>query len=175
MEVIRDGMTRALDIIRSCKPGEHVSVRGHREEIEEIVDDYIDFREMAMRTLGRHWKKQPQRKQEEFVKLFEELLFNAYVDRVDTYTCDGNEQVAYDSERIEGKYALVKTRVVGYKDTDVTVDYRLKLKSNGWRVYDVVVEGISLVNNYRSQFSSILSRESFDGLLNQMRQKIASR
>ena len=112
-------------------------------------------------------------KQQEFVKIFEQLLFNTYLDRVETYTCS-NEQVLYDNEMIEGSSAVVKTRVSGYKEKDVAIDYRLRLKDGQWKVYDVVVEGISLVNNYRQQFNAILAKESFDGLLKRMQEKLAA-
>ena len=128
---------------------------------------------MSKSSLGPHWKNQTPVKQQEFVKIFEELLFNTYLDRVDIYTCS-NEKVLYDNEMIEGSSAVVKTRVNGYKEKDVAIDYRLRLKDGEWKVYDVVVEGISLVNNYRQQFNAILAKESFDGLLKRMQEKLAA-
>jgi len=174
MQVIRAGTQRALEIIGPCTAGQTFSVRRNRDKILEIVYDYVDFREMGMRCLGLHWKRQPPAKREEFLNLFEDLLFNTYIDRVDTYTC-GNEKIAYDEEEVRArKYALVKTRVVGYQNTDIPVNYRMKLKNGEWKVYDVVVEGVSLVENYRGQFNSILSRNSFDELLERMRGKALS-
>lgn len=174
LQVIRAGTNRVLEMIRPCQPGESISVHKYKNQILDIVNDYFDFKEMAMRTLGPEWRKISPQQQNEFATLFEKLLFKTYMDRVDTYTCS-NEEVIYGTERIEGKYALVKTQITGYKDSNVSVDYRMKLTGGEWKVYDVVVEGISLVNNYRSQFRSILNRQSFDSLLEQMREKAASR
>jgi phospholipid transport system substrate-binding protein len=125
---------------------------------------------MAKRALGKPWKDQSVNKQKEFVGLFKELLFNNYVDRVEQYTGSG-ESFAYDKEVVEGEYSYVKTRILNYKNAQVSVDYRLRVGPDGWKAYDVVIEGISLINNYRSQFNSILARSSFDELLLKMQEK----
>lgn len=172
LSLIQSGSERALQILRSSHAGEAPALRQRRGEILQIVDEYFNFQEMAKRALGRSWKDQSPDKQQEFVKLFKQLLFNTYVDRVETYT-SANEKLAYDQEKIEGEYALVKTRIVGYKNADVQVDYRLRReKGDQWKAYDVVVEGISLVNNYRQQFDSLLTNGSFEALLNRMREKV---
>lgn len=172
VDVVKSGTDRALEILRrSCKPGERLVVREHRADILEIVYEYFDFREMAMRSLGPAWKNQTPAKQQEFVDVFEQLLFNTYIDRVDVYTCS-EEQVLFDNETIEGNLAIVQSRVTGYKGKDIAIDYRLKLKDGQWKAYDVIVEGVSLVNNYRQQFSAILAKESFDQLLTRIREKI---
>ncbi|MGD9506059.1 MAG: phospholipid-binding protein MlaC [Syntrophobacteraceae bacterium] len=177
MDVIRSGSEEGLTLLKkNCKPGEPLPVQAHRQEILNIVYTYFDFEEMAKRALGRYWKDQTPDKQQAFVKLFEQLIFNTYLDRVSVYTCS-NENVLYDDEKIEGNYALVKTRVTGvanYEKAAVSVDYRLFSKNGNWRVYDVVLEGVSLVNNYRSQFDSMLTRGSFDDMMAQLRQKLDS-
>lgn len=173
MTLVQSGTDRALEIIRSAQTGNAPSLRERRSEILKIVDEYFDFQEMAKRALGRPWKEQSSQKQQEFVDLFKQLLFNNYVGKVETYT-GTNERLAYDTEKIEGEYALVKTRVLDYKNTNVQLDYRLKLISGHWKVYDVVVEGVSLVDNYRGQFNSILASKSFDTLLSQLREKVAA-
>jgi phospholipid transport system substrate-binding protein len=172
MTVVQSGTDRALELLRrNCGTGQSLVLKHHRAEIEQIVKDYCDFGEMAMRSLGPSWKLQPPSKQQEFSKLFEELIFNTYMDRVDTYTC-ADEKIVYDEESVDGNVAVVKTRVTGYKGKDVAIEYRMRFKNDEWRAYDVVVEGVSLVNNYRQQFSSILNRESFDALLQRMRSKV---
>lgn len=171
--VVQSGTDRALAMLRgNCGVGQTMVLKHHRAEIEQIVRDYCDFGEMAMRSLGPTWKQQPPHKQQEFSKLFEQLIFNTYMDRVDTYTC-ADEKILYDEETVDGNVAVVKTRVTGYKGKDVAIEYRLRFKNDEWKAYDVVVEGVSLVNNYRQQFSSILNRESFDALLHRMRTKVA--
>jgi phospholipid transport system substrate-binding protein len=170
--VIETGMERVLGLLQSkCSNGQSVAVRHHRFEIEKIVREYFDFREMAMRSLGPNWRQQAPDKQQEFAQLFEGLIFNTYIDRVDTYTCS-NEKVLYDNESLDGDNAVVRTRITGYKgNKEIPIEYRLRLKDNDWKVYDVVIEGVSLVNNYRQQFASILNREPFEGLLKRMRDK----
>lgn len=174
LAVIRSGTDRALDILRSAHSGTGPKISERRGEILIIVDEYFNFREMAKRALGAPWKDQPQEKQREFVVLFKELLFNTYVDRVEKYT-GANEKVIYDQEIIEGDFAVVKTRVLNYKDADVQLDYRLRLEEGQWKVYDVIIEGISLVNNYRSQFNSLMASGSFDNLLKVLRDKTSQR
>jgi len=172
LELIQSGTDRALQIIRSAHSGKAPSLRERRAEILQIVDEYFDFAEMAKRALGRPWKEQQPQNQQEFLDLFKQLLFNNYVGRVETYT-DTNEQLVYDSQKIEGEYALVKTRVLNYRSTNIQLDYRLKNANGQWKVYDVVVEGVSLVDNYRGQFNSILASKPFDTLLSQLREKVA--
>jgi len=173
LNLIQSGSDRALEMLRSAQSGQAPSLRQRKAEILQIVDEYFNFHEMAKRALGRSWKNQSPEKQQEFVKLFKQLLFNTYINRVETYT-GSNEKFSYDEERIEGDYALVKTRIMGYKNTDVQIDYRLRFQNGEWKAYDVVVEGISLVNNYRQQFDSILASGSFDALLDRMREKISA-
>lgn len=174
MGVIQSGTDRALQILRSSQASDGQKIRQRRGEILQIVDEYFNFQEMARRALGRPWKEQSPEKQQEFVKLFKDLLFNTYVDRVESYS-GSNERISYDEERIEGEYALVRTRVSDRKNPEVRVEYRLRQAKGEWKVYDVVVEGISFIDNYRSQFNSILAGESFDALLNRLRQKVRER
>ena len=173
IDVIKSGTEKALKIIQNHQPGNTPNLRNRRGEILDIVDKYFDFNEMAKRALGRPWKDQSPAKQQEFVKLFQNLLFNTYVDRVENYT-SSNEKVVYQGQQIQGRYAIVRTTVMNYKNSNISVDYRLNLENGQWKVYDVVIEGISLINNYRSQFSSILSRNSFDQLLQLLRKKVQS-
>jgi len=131
----------------------------------------VNFQEMSQRALGRHWAAQPEDKRKAFVPLFEKLLYNTYIDKVDNYST-GTERAVFDNQVLQGDYALVRGRIVGYQNKDVAVDYRLKLQNGRWMAYDVVIEGVSFISNYRSQFNSILANNNFDALLDQMRQKI---
>jgi len=173
IDVIRNGTEQVLAILGQCEPGKHLKISAHREELRKIVSQYFDFDEMAVRVLGIYWKRQKPEDREEFKRLFKELLFRAYVDKYDDYEC-GSEEVLYEGQIIRGPYALVKTKIHGLRDrdTDVVVEYRLKKKKDGWKVYDVIVEGISLIQNYRSQFKSLLVKESFQSLLERMRKKL---
>ncbi len=171
LNVIQSGTERALKILHTSQKGEAPSLRQRKGEILTIVDEYFNFEEMGKRALGRPWKDQSQEKRQQFVALFKQLLFNTYISRVESYT-GSNEKVMYDSEKIDGDYALVKTHVTLQNGQAAQIDYRLHVESGQWKVYDVVVEGISFVENYRSQFASILANGSFDTLLKKLQEKV---
>jgi phospholipid transport system substrate-binding protein len=172
LTVIRSGTERALHILQEAHKGDGKTLRARKSEILTIVDEYFNFEEMGKRALGRSWKEQSPENRLEFIKLFKLLLFNTYISRVERYTGE-NEKAVYDSEKLEGEYALVKTHVTLQGNQNVALDYRLHQENGQWKVYDVVVEGISLVENYRSQFASILSNGTFDVLLKKLREKVA--
>ncbi len=169
--VIQSGTERALKILRSTQSGQAPTLRQRKGEILSIVDEYFNFEEMARRALGRPWKEQTPEKRQQFVSLFKQLLFNTYISRVEKYT-GSNEQIVYDAEKIDGDYAVVKTRVATNDNQVYQIEYRLHQDGAQWKAYDVIVEGISFVDNYRSQFASILANESFDSLLKRMREKV---
>jgi phospholipid transport system substrate-binding protein len=121
MAVVKSGTDQTLELLKARHATGNTSLRYRKDEIAVIVDTYFNFGEMAKRALGRPWKDISPEKQREFMQLFKELLFSTYVDRVDNYVGSVNERVEYDGERIEGLYALVKTRLVGYRQTDVVV------------------------------------------------------
>ena len=137
--------------------------------IRKAVDERFDWKEMSKRTLARHWKKRTQREKEEFVDLFGKLLERTYLDKVEGYS---GEKVLYVGERVDGNYGIVKVKIVTRKDTEILVKYKLKKKGGEWLVYDISIEGVSLVNNYRKQFNSIMTRSSYEDLINKLRRKV---
>lgn len=173
LQVIQSGSERGMRIIKSSLFEGGPSLQQRRDEILRIVEEYFDFNEMAKRALGRPWKAVDREKQQEFVALFKELLFNTYIDRIKA-TATPTTSTRYEGETVEGRYALVKTWVTGANQPDFEIDYKLLLNGGGWKVYDVVIEGISLVGNYRQQFGSILNNETFESLLQRLREKATS-
>ena len=169
--VVQSGTERALEILKASQKGDAPSLRQRKGEVLTVVDEYFNFEEMGKRALGRPWKEQSPEKRQEFIKLFKQLLFNTYISRVESYT-GANEKAYYDSEKLEGDYALVKTHIELQGNRKVSLDYRLHLENGQWKAYDVVIEGISLVENYRSQFASILTNGTFDALLQKLRDKV---
>ena len=133
----------------------------------EVIGQRFDYEEMGKRTLAKHWKQLNEAQRKEFVRLFRQFLTNSYAGNVDGYA---GEKIEYLKERRKGDFAEVKTRVVSPK-LEVPLDYRLLKKNNDWRVYDVVVDGISLMKNYRGQFSRIIKSSSYEGLLEKLRSK----
>ncbi|SLM48013.1 putative ABC transporter, auxiliary component, ATP-dependent toluene efflux transporter [Nitrospira japonica] len=138
-----------------------------RKMLEKVVGDRFDYAEMSRRSLGSTWTGLSAPEREEFVGLFQTLLVSTYAEKVETYSGEG---VHYLSERTEKDYAEVRTKVLTGK-TEIPLDYRLLNRDSVWRVYDVVVDGVSLVNNYRGQFSKILKNGSFAELVDQLRKK----
>ncbi len=138
-----------------------------RALLEEVIGRRFDYTEMGKRTLGRHWKKLTEEQQVEFVALFQRFLSNSYTKNVDGYS---GEQVKYLKERRKGDFAEVQTKVISNK-LQIPLDYRLLKKSNEWRVYDVVIDGVSLVKNFRGQFSRIIKSSSYQGLIQKLRAK----
>jgi phospholipid transport system substrate-binding protein len=172
LQLVQSGSDRGLQIIKSSLFEGGPRLQQRRDEILRIVEEYFDFEEMGKRALGRPWKDITPDKQQEFIRLFKQLLFNVYVSRIEAGATP-KTVTRYGGEELDGRYAIVKTRVAGDSRPDVQIDYRLLQEGEEWKVYDVVIEGISLVDNYRQQFASILTNESFEGLLKQLREKTA--
>ena len=171
IEVIQDGTDKVLTILNESRTGPAHPLRQREGEILDIVSNYFNFDEMSKRSLGVAWKEQSPEKRQEFAELFKKLLFNTYVDRIENYH---GEKIFYDSQKVEDGYAVVKTHFL-HQDENITLDYRLHKEGEQWKVYDVVVEGISYVGNYRNQIASILSNQSFDSLLSLLRRKVERR
>jgi phospholipid transport system substrate-binding protein len=141
------------------------------DKIMAIADRHFDWEEMAKRTLARFWKKRTPEEKKEFVQLFRDLLKNAYIGKIESYS---GENVIFEGERTENNYAIVKTKVISpTKSVEVPVNYRLRKKGNDWLVYDIVIEGVSLVNNYRVQFNHIIQSSSYEALVKKIKDKLA--
>lgn len=139
------------------------------EKLVQMFKQHFDLTYTSKMCLGRHWRKISAAEKDEFVSLFSDLLKSTYVGRVDEYS---GETVRYKKQLLKGKKSLVKTVVIS-KGKEIPVDYKMINRDGSWRVYDVIIEGVSMVRNYRSQFSSILQKKKFTDLLQQIRNKIA--
>lgn len=168
LQVVQSGSDRGLRIIKSSLFEGGPSLEQRKNEILGVLEEAFDFQEMSRRALGRHWREISPEKQQEFVRLFRQLLFNTYVSRAEAGATP-TMSIRYHGELLEDRFALVKTQVTGTDRPDVEIDYRLLHNGTEWKVYDVVIEGISLVGNCREQFASILSTESFESLLKRLR------
>ena len=139
-----------------------------REKMREIIQPRFDFDEMAKRSLGSNWQVATPDQQSEFVKVFSDLLASTYLNKIETVKKD---QVSIDSENVDFPKSVVKTTVKHKGDT-FPIDYKLLNTSGSWRVYDVVIENIGLVANYRNEFAGIIRKEKFAGLLERLREKV---
>jgi phospholipid transport system substrate-binding protein len=138
-----------------------------RQQIEHIVKDRVSYEEMAKRSLGQPWANLTNTQQKEFVSLFVQLLRDTFAGRIDDYT---GEQVVYLSEQQEGQFAEVKTQLTGDK-VDTFLDFRLANRQGNWLVYDVVIDGASIVGNYHAQFTSLIRDLTYQGLVTRMKEK----
>ena len=138
-----------------------------RNKLRSVFEQRFDFNEMAKRALSRAWHKRTSQEKKDFLYSFKYLLESTYISKIERYN---GQTVQYTKESIDGNYAKVKTLVIT-KEQSIRVYYKMHKKKESWLVYDVVIEGVSLIKTYRDQFKSILNRSSFSDLLDKMRAK----
>ncbi|MBI2121849.1 MAG: ABC transporter substrate-binding protein [Candidatus Sungbacteria bacterium] len=168
-ERIRETTDIIRDIVTDSKLKSGAKTTERRQKIRDALDKRFDFAEMAKRSLGHHWRRYPDR-QKEFTKLFVELLERTYIAEIESFE---DEIIDYKKEVVEQEFAEVATSVTLPKTgRDFSVVYKLHLKDGDWKVYDVVFEGISAVNNYRSQFNRVITQKGgFEELMKRLREK----
>lgn len=139
-----------------------------RNALKKAISVIFDYGEMTQRSMGKHWKERSPAEKKELVQLFETLLENSYSGKIESYN---QERIVYLKENVEGEYAEVKSKVITAKRDEFSLDYRLMNKGGRWMVYDVVIEGVSLVSNYRTQFNNIIQRQGYGELVKKLRVK----
>jgi phospholipid transport system substrate-binding protein len=165
LEKVRQTINSVLDVLAN----QDLPEPERKAKIREAILQRFNFEEMAKRSLGRHWQKRTPEEQQEFVQLFTDLLENSYIDKIER--SEGKENINYTEETIENSNASVRTAIVQKGDQNIDVEYRLLKRNGDWQVYDVVIERVSLVNNYRTQFNKILLQESYEALIKKMKLK----
>src|SRR4029434_7153358 len=143
-----------------------------RKRLREAIFVRFAFKQMPHRTLGAHWQRRTPEEQAEFIKVFSDLLEQTYVDKIESYN---NEKFIYTNERIDGRYAEVGSKMRNAKGEEFSINYKLHRVGEDWRVYDLVVENVSLVNNYRSQFNRILTSSTYDELISKIKAKLSGK
>ena len=138
------------------------------EKLRQVVYSRFDFGEMAKRSLGTEWQKRSSEERKEFVRLFSALVENAYLDKLDSYN---GENVDFVNERQDKNFSEVNTKLVDNRGEEFAIDYRLHNVNGDWQVFDVVIENISVVNNYRAQFKRVLAKSSYLELVQSMKEK----
>jgi phospholipid transport system substrate-binding protein len=167
LDLVKASVSRVLAAVQSpTAVGSDSTSR--RTEIRRVADALFDFNEMARLALSRHWSAQSPTDQEEFVRLFTALLERSYLSTIENYA---GERIAFLGESINGSYAQVRSRITTDRRVEISIDYRLIDRGDRWEVYDVVLDNVSLVSNYRSQFNSIIRTSSFGELLTRLRNK----
>ena len=167
-ETVKTRVEAALQNLSQTPVTTGASIEQRRAELRRAADSLFDFGDMGRRALGRHWADRTPAEREEFVKLFTDLIARSYIGKIDQYA---GETIAYIAERVDGDEASVQSRVVTAKGSQIPVEYRLHRVNDAWSAYDVLVENVSLVGTYRSQFDRIIRSESFATLLQRLRDK----
>jgi phospholipid transport system substrate-binding protein len=168
LEQLRSQIDRVLKIMDDPDLKRDSQAKERRAAVRKVADEIFDFQETAKRSLARHWQPRTSAEQAEFVRLFADLLERSYISKIELY---GGEKIQYVGESIEGEGAVVRTKLLTKQGTEIPIDYRMLHKADKWLVYDVVIEGVSLISNYRTQFNKIITTSSFQELMKKMKTK----
>ena len=167
-EAIRGAVNQGVEILKNAKLDNQKQRAQVIDQLRQVVYPLFDFNEMAMRSLGANWRPLNPQQRKEFVSTFTALLEKTYANQIDLYN---GQQVIYTGETVDGDYAQVNSRIIDKNGQTYSVVYKLHRVDGKWRIYDVVAENISLVNNYRAQFNRVIAKSSFEELLKMMKQQ----
>ena len=159
---------RVLKVLDDAELKKEARARDKRVAVRKIANEIFDFGETARRSLGRHWQSRTPAERDEFVNLFSDLLERSYISKVELY---GGEKISFVGDSIEGDQAKVNTKLTTKGGSDIPIEYRMHRKGDRWLVYDVIIEGVSLVANYRTQFNKIIQTSSYQELVRKMKTK----
>jgi phospholipid transport system substrate-binding protein len=163
---VKKTIDKVLEIVADEELKKNPSLR--REKLRETIALRFNYTQMVMRSLAKNYKSRSEKELEEFTTLFKRLLENSYASKIENYQ---DETINYVGEQVKGSYAMVKTQIVR-KDSSIDVDYKLINEEGEWTVYDFVIEEVSLIRNYRSQFTKIIKTESYGALVSKLSKKI---
>ena len=165
---IKATVDKALVVLKDPRLKPAAKTKERRDQLKQILFARFDFTEMAKRALGANWRRRTAKEQDEFVLLFTDLLERAYADTIESYT---DEKIVYVGERLDGSYADVSSKIFTSKGEEFSLNYKVHFVGGEWRVYDVIVENISMVNNYRSQFNRVIVNSSYEELLRRLKDR----
>jgi len=165
VQELRNRVDRAVQVLSDPAMKGPSKVAERRPRVRKIADEIFDYNEMSKRSLGVHWQQMAQGDRERFMRSFSDLLDRAYFEKIDSYN---GEKVRYLDPKMDGAQATVPTRVTTDKGSEIPVEYRMQRDNGRWVVYDVVIEGVSLVSNYRAQFDRIVRTGGVEELLKRL-------
>jgi phospholipid transport system substrate-binding protein len=165
-EQLRSSVEQIVKVLEDPALKTDARAKDRRAAIRKEAEVVFDFTETAKRALGRHWQGLSEKDRQEFTGLFTDLIERAYISKIERYS---GERIAYAGEAVDGGLATVRTRFVTKQGTEIPVDYRMQQRGDRWLVYDVSVEGVSLINNYRTQFDKIIQTSSYAELVRKMK------
>lgn len=163
---VKKTVDEVVRIVASKDMKQHDQKR--RQALKKTISQVFDYSEMAKRSLGKHWNQRTPAERKQFVDLFASLLENSYAGKIESYN---NERIVYLKEIVDGDHAEVKSKVITAKRDEFTLDYRMIKRSQTWMAYDVVIEGVSLVSNYRTQFNKIITAQGYPELVKKLQTK----
>lgn len=167
-DTVRQTTEQVLQVLEDPQFAGPDQQAARQQRLRQISEQAFNWEEMARRALAVHWRERTPQERQEFVGLFRDLLERTYINRLEQAAGE-RQAIHYVDEQIDGSRAVVRTRAVTTRGAEVPIDYRLQQLNGRWLVYDVVVEGISLVGNYRSQFNQIITTSSYKDLVQRMR------
>lgn len=169
LETVKGHVTRVLEVLRNPALKGESGRKAKKEEIRSISEEMFDFTQLSRRSLGKNWNNFGPDQQKEFIKLYKSLLKDVYADKITSYT---DEKVIFEKEITLSEKTVEVQTTIATKTSDVPINYRVIEKDGQWKVYDVVIEGVSLVSNYRTQFREILANKTPEALLETLRKKV---
>jgi len=170
LNLVKGATDRALQVLKDSQFKSKEKRPERIERLKQIINPIFDYEETAKRALGVHWRRRTPAEQREFVKLFRAFLEKIYADRIDEYV---GQRIIFSRETIDNDYAEVVATVVGTKGEEIPIIFKLRRVGDSWLVYDAVIENISIVNNYRSQFDRVIKKSSYEELMKKIREKVA--
>jgi phospholipid transport system substrate-binding protein len=170
-DVVQGAVTRVVSVLQDEFEAAHLDrprTEMRRAEIRRVARELFAFDEMARRTLTRHWNGRTPEERAEFVQLVTDLLERAYIARIEQFS---GERIIYIGETVDGPYATVRSRILTRRPTEIALDYRLLLRDGRWRAYDVLVDGVSFVATFRTEFERIIQQSSYATLVDKLRKR----
>lgn len=167
-KLLMETVDKGLTVLKEPSLSGTEKTQERRQALWKEISIVFNFEEMSKRALGQHWKKRSPEEKKEFVELFTNILKDAYIGKTDTYN---GEKVVLLREKQDSDYAVVQTRFITKNGTEIAVDYSMLNNSGEWKIYDVIIEGVSMINNYRSQFNNILLKSPYENLVKRMKEK----
>ena len=165
---LRGATDRVLKVLQDAELKQPAKRDARRQQIRSIADEIFDWQETGKRALARHWQGRSPSERQEFSTLFADLIERSYISKIEQYS---GERVVYAGETIEGDQATVRTKLITKANTEIPIDYRMQKEGDRWRAYDVVIEGVSLVSNYRTQFNRIIQQSGYADRVNMLEAK----
>jgi len=165
---VKSSVDRVIKLVQNAELQKPANTDKRRTQIREVARGFFDFEDMTKRTLARHWAARTPDERKRFTELFSDLLENSYITKIEAY---GGEKIAYLPEQADGDTVTVRSRLMTQRGTDIPIDYRMQKAGAAFMAYDILIEGVSLVANYRTQFNRVITQSSYQELVKRMEQK----